>query len=253
MTTSVHSTLTGSDLHESKGVSTALSGTVYVANGAGSGAWTPASSVITNTAFTTGDLKMTHKSSADATWILWSDGTIGDGSSSATIRANADTAALFALYWTYGNTLCPIAGGYGVSAAADFAAHKAISVPLGAGRVFGLAGSGSGLTARTLGQSTGGETTVLTASQIPSITSTNSGISVATAQSGLFVNNAGGAGGGNVGIEGSAGGNNAAYSGTACIFMTSTVTQGISTSNNTSGTAHTNMQPTAFVNVMIKL
>lgn len=35
-----HSTLTGADLHEPKGVAGAASGTVYVSNGAGSGSWT---------------------------------------------------------------------------------------------------------------------------------------------------------------------------------------------------------------------
>lgn len=34
-----HSTLTGANLHEPKGVATAPAGTVYVANGSGSGAW----------------------------------------------------------------------------------------------------------------------------------------------------------------------------------------------------------------------
>lgn len=34
-----HATLTGVDLHEPKGVSTAASGTVYIANGAGTGSW----------------------------------------------------------------------------------------------------------------------------------------------------------------------------------------------------------------------
>lgn len=40
MTTVAHSTLTGSDLHEPKGAAAASSGTVYVANGSGSGVWT---------------------------------------------------------------------------------------------------------------------------------------------------------------------------------------------------------------------
>ena len=35
-----HSTLTGADLHEPKGVASATSGQVYVADGAGSGTWT---------------------------------------------------------------------------------------------------------------------------------------------------------------------------------------------------------------------
>ena len=34
-----HSTLTGSDLHEPKGVASATSGQIYVANGSGSGVW----------------------------------------------------------------------------------------------------------------------------------------------------------------------------------------------------------------------
>jgi hypothetical protein len=35
-----HASLTGADLHEPKGVASATSGQVYVANGAGSGVWT---------------------------------------------------------------------------------------------------------------------------------------------------------------------------------------------------------------------
>lgn len=171
MTTTVHKNLTGSDLHEPKGADSALAGTVYVANGSGSGVWVPASSVVTNTAFTTGDLKPTHKTSADASWIMWVDGTIGDGSSSASVRANADTAALFAVYWNgYSNTLCPVSGGRGANAAADFAAHKTITLPPGAGRAVVVAGSGSGLTTRVLGSTIGGETSVITTTNLPPYT-----------------------------------------------------------------------------------
>lgn len=45
MTTVAHKDLTGADLHEPKGVSTAGTGTVYVANGSGSGAWTSTASL----------------------------------------------------------------------------------------------------------------------------------------------------------------------------------------------------------------
>lgn len=41
-----HSTLPNVDLHEPKGVSTATSGQVYVANGSGSGAWSAASTIL---------------------------------------------------------------------------------------------------------------------------------------------------------------------------------------------------------------
>jgi hypothetical protein len=43
-----HSTLTGSQLHEPKGVTTAAENSVYVADGAGSGSWTP---IITSPSF----------------------------------------------------------------------------------------------------------------------------------------------------------------------------------------------------------
>lgn len=36
----LHKDLTGAELHEPKGVESALSGTVYVADGSGSGSWT---------------------------------------------------------------------------------------------------------------------------------------------------------------------------------------------------------------------
>lgn len=40
-----HSTLTGDDLHEPKGVATAAAGKAYVADGAGSGTWTTVSNI----------------------------------------------------------------------------------------------------------------------------------------------------------------------------------------------------------------
>jgi hypothetical protein len=45
MTTVSHSSLTGADLHEPKGAASAASGTVYVANGSGSGTWTTLSAL----------------------------------------------------------------------------------------------------------------------------------------------------------------------------------------------------------------
>ncbi len=64
-------------------------------------------------------------------WVVANGATIGDAASGATNRANADTADLFALLWNgYANADLAIqdAAGApsvrGVSAAADFAAHK---------------------------------------------------------------------------------------------------------------------------------
>jgi len=93
--------------------------------------------------FTTGDVKLTLKTTADSGFVLMDDKTIGDGSSGATGRANADTSALYTLIWTnVTNAWAPVTGGRGGSAAADFAAHKPLALPKTLGRA--LAGYGTG-------------------------------------------------------------------------------------------------------------
>lgn len=119
-------------------------------------------------AWSTGDVKLTMKAVADAGWVLCDDGTIGNAASGGTTRANADTAALFALLWTnVSNTYAPVSTGRGGSAAADFAANKTIGLTKMLGRVLGVSGAGSGLTSRPLGMNVGTETVVLDATMIP--------------------------------------------------------------------------------------
>lgn len=63
-------------------------------------------------------------------WLNLQGGTVGNATSSATVRANADTAGLFAYLWNnLSDTLAPVSGGRGANAAADFAANKAITLP----------------------------------------------------------------------------------------------------------------------------
>lgn len=75
------------------------------------------------------------RTTAPTGWLAASGGTIGDGSSGGTVRANADTANLFAIIWDLDATLFPItdsagsASTRGASAAADFAAHKRLPLP----------------------------------------------------------------------------------------------------------------------------
>lgn len=57
-----HSALTGSNLHEPKGVASAASGTVYVADGAGSGTW----ATLTTSSLNSGSLKNINKYKAYA-------------------------------------------------------------------------------------------------------------------------------------------------------------------------------------------
>lgn len=174
--------------------------------------------------FTTGDVKTTLKTVADSGWVMMNDGTLGDASSGATTRANADTQALFALLWTnVSNANCPVSGGRGASAAADFAAHKTIALPKLLGRALAGAGTGAGLTARNLGDAVGEEAHTLTVSEMPSH------------QHGIGVHLRG--------SNGTIGGS----------FLMSDSTPDDLTEPTGGGAAHNVMQPTSFANFMIKL
>lgn len=79
----------------------------------------------------TGSVKGFRRTTAPAGWVKENGGTIGNASSGATTRANADTEALFTLLWNeFSNTILPIqtsagaASTRGASASADFAANK---------------------------------------------------------------------------------------------------------------------------------
>ncbi len=115
--------------------------------------------------FTTGDVKPTLKTTADTTWVMMDDKTIGDASSGATGRANADTAALFTLLWTnIIDAWAPVSGGRGGSAAADYAAHKTIALPKTLGRSLAIGGTGTSVASGTNADvdTTGDTLTVLT-------------------------------------------------------------------------------------------
>lgn len=113
-------------------------------------------------------------------WVL-AVGTIGNASSGATNRANADTEALFIHLWTqFPDALAPVSGGRGVSAAADFAANKTITIPDIRGCAFTVldnlggtaanrvtAASTNGANASVLGGIFGAETHTLTLAEGP--------------------------------------------------------------------------------------
>lgn len=174
-------------------------------------------------AFSTGDMKLTYKSVPDAGWVMANDGSIGNAASGATTRANADTEALFVLLWTnINNSWAPVSGGRGASAAADFAANKTLTMPQKLGRALALAGAGSGLTNRTLGEALGAETHVLTIAEMPAHShNTYWGLNT---------------------------------TGSGHCYSTDNGSAGLITSENTGGGgAHNNMPPECFLNAMIKL
>jgi hypothetical protein len=179
--------------------------------------------------FTTGDVKLSIKTTADTGWVLMNDGTIGNASSSGTTRANADTEQLFTLLWNNtDNADCAVSGGRGGTAAADYAANKTIALPKALGRALAGYGAGSGLTSRAIASITGAETHTLTIAEMPAHTHPGS-----TAR------------GGNTAIGTSA-------SGTSANAVTSFSTEVDVASQGGDG-AHANMQPTLFLSVMIKL
>ncbi len=114
-------------------------------------------------AWVTGNARLTFTTTAATGWILANDGSIGNASSGATTRANADCAALFTVLY---NAIAALelqtsAGatvGRGASAAADFAANRRLVIPKMLGRSIAIAGAGSGLTSRALGSTAGAET-----------------------------------------------------------------------------------------------
>lgn len=97
-------------------------------------------SILTAESYSTGDVRQTDNPAPfwiDSGWLLLSDGSIGSATSGATLRANADTLDLYAMYWnTRSDAICPVVGGRGVSAVADFSANKALAIPPTSGRVF---------------------------------------------------------------------------------------------------------------------
>lgn len=88
------------------------------------------STVDPTTVLSTGDIKFRATAESLTGWVKLNGLTIGSATSGATGRANADTQNLFVYLWTNcPDAHCPVGGGRGGSAAADFAANKAIATP----------------------------------------------------------------------------------------------------------------------------
>ena len=105
-----------------------------------------------------GRVRPTILTTAPSGWVILNDGSIGSASSSATTRANADTSSLYTLLWnTCSNAVCPVSGGRGASAAADFAANKTLTLFPMKGRIVKVPSVSA-----NVGQTGGGETVVMT-------------------------------------------------------------------------------------------
>jgi hypothetical protein len=215
----------------------------------------------------TGDIKLTLKTVADSGWLLFDDGTFGSATSGSSNSNSALNQALFNILFAapFTDATCPLLTSTGAgttraaqgSAAAAWAANCRMSLPKMLGRALALAGSGSGLTPRTMGQTTGAESHSLTAGEIPSLTSVNAAQSVTVNVPGSGSNRvpyssngdlstfSASATGANVSVYSPA--NNWAY------FTSLTGSNSISASyTNGSQTAVSLMQPSSFLNAMVK-
>jgi microcystin-dependent protein len=90
----------------------------------------PSGGVDPNAIFQTGDLIWQDFNGTRSGWVRDNGRTIGSSTSGATERANADCQSLFSFMWNnYADTICPVLGGRGVSAATDWAANKQLTLP----------------------------------------------------------------------------------------------------------------------------
>jgi len=98
--------------------------------GPSSGSGGGGSTVDPTTISSTGDIKFRMTSETVTGWVKLNGTTIGNATSGATGRANADTQNLFVYFWTNcTNGHCPVSGGRGASALADYSASKTLQVP----------------------------------------------------------------------------------------------------------------------------
>ena len=196
---------------------------------------------VTGNVWSTGDVKITFKTTADTGWVMMNDGSIGSATSGATTRANADTETLYTLLWTnISNTWAPVSTGRGASAAADFAANKTLTLPRTLGRALAVSGAGASLTSRALGEYLGAETHSLSEAELAVHAHTERVYDRATSSVVNFGT-----------------GPSAGTAVTVSTAVNSAVDDaggaGLTTDNAGSGSAHNNMPPESFMNVMVKL
>lgn len=217
------------------------------------------------TVFSTGDVKWRLEESTISGWVRVNGRTIGNASSGASERSNADCQALFVYIWTtYADAICPVIGGRGAGALADFNAGKQITLlDARATAIFGLDDMGSSASgaftgvpfsagnATTGGSSAGTNSTALTAQNIPTINSANNStvtFTGATTQKVVNGPNQGSAQAGGNQVTASDPGSGGALSQVGVVASGAAGTVGV-TSNNTGGLAFP-MVPSALLGTL---
>jgi hypothetical protein len=214
---------------------------------------------IINATASSGQVVFTLATSAPSGWLMFDDTTMGDATSGAN-HANVANLAVFTLLFngvSDSDAALLTSTGAGTTraaqgtAAAAWAANCRMTLPLTLGRALGVAGAGSGLTSRALSHAVGTETVTIAQSGLPNIAPTFTG----TANQPITVSSLGiGSGQDNPGI-----GSTTSFvvvgpgtAGTASGTFTATGTNS-SINGNTTQTTTPNMQPTTFLNAIVKL
>lgn len=112
-----------------------------------------------------GEGKIWFGLTAPEKWLLVNGESIGNLSSGANHAAEGYENIFIFLWENHSDTSCPVSGGRGISAAADFAAGKTLTLPNACGRALIGAGQGSGLTIRDFGDILGEESHSLTSGE----------------------------------------------------------------------------------------
>lgn len=87
-------------------------------------------SVDPSTIASTGDIKFRATAETLTGWVKLNGQTVGNASSGSSQRSNPDVQALFIYLWSlFSDAHCPVAGGRGLTALADFQVNKTIQVP----------------------------------------------------------------------------------------------------------------------------
>jgi hypothetical protein len=213
----------------------------------------------------TGDIKFRVDAVPVTGWVKANAQTVGNASSGATGRAAADTQNLFVYLWANcTNAHCPVIGGRGATALADYNANKQLTLPdfrgrapvglddmgnSAAGRIASSNVTSGGGDTQTTPLATGGEANhVLTVGELAAHnhTATDSGHTHTdfAVQLGNYTT-----GGGANALQNLA----SAPGGGVVTGTTASGTANITVANNGSGTAHNTMAPFALGSFYIKL
>ena len=227
----------------------------------------------------TGDEKIRYGTGAISGWVRENGLTIGNATSGATERANADTQALFVYLYTTDPNLA-VSGGRTGNALSDYNANKTIVTPDMRGRAvaglddmgnglanrltpsyFGNSGPCSGANANVLGTACGGQNFTLTTNHIPAgLVGNNSNNAPLTVTAGGHIPVSAGVAIIDTGY-GSGGTHGPATSGNSGVFsdQSPTISGTLGSGNmsiqitNAGGQPHTTVQPTMLKTFYIKL